>query len=394
MSLMLKYRHMKLSTATPASISFKARVMLAVVAIIMAIATPAQVILSQSQVLAVKSSAQIKAEMRALSEDLERYRSTAESLRGRAKTLKQAMDQFAAEKAVMQAQIDLNQAEHDSLVQQIADTEDQIERNRDTLGDTIADIHIEDQISPIEMIFSSKNISSFLDRQEYRNSVRDELKRTNDEIKVLKAELEQKKSAVADVLNNQKVQRDILAGKEAEQRKLLADTQGQESQYQAAIAKSSAELEAAQAAHQEAVRRELAALGSGGATQTDYPYAGAADTVCRSVWDKWGYCYRQCTSYVAWKLSKDPRNSGYSYLGHAKYWWDDGVTVSRANVAAGHVIVRSSGTYGHVMFIEWVNGETIHYTDYNGIGGPVSPGQGTISKAAATSGAYRVISFR
>jgi surface antigen len=391
---MLRYLYMKLRPTTPASHSFKTRLLLAVVAVIMAVATPAHMIISQSEVMARKSSSQIKAEIRALNEDLARYRAEAESLRGRAQTLKQAMDQFAAEKAVIQTQINLNQAEHDSLVQQIADTEEQIEYNRDVLGETIADIHIEDQISPIEMVFSSKNISSFLDRQEYRNSVRDELKRTNDEIKALKAELEAKKEKVAAVLNDQKVQRDILAGKEAEQRRLLEATQGRESQYKAAIAKSSADLEKAQIEHQKAVQRELAELGSGGATQTDYPWKTAGDTVCRSVWDKWGYCYRQCTSYVAWKLSKDPRNSGYSYLGHAKYWWDDGRVVSRNNIESGHVIVRSSGPYGHVMFVEWVDGETIHYTDYNGIGGAVSPGQGTISKTAATTGGYRVISFR
>lgn len=407
MSLMLKYKHMKLRSTTPASISFKARVMLAVVAVIMAFATPAQIMFDSSNAIAAKSSSQIEAEIRALREDLNRYEAEAAKLRGYAATLKDAVAQFSAEKSAIQAQINLNQAEYNSLTKQITETEDQIEQNRNSLGDTIADIHIEDQISPIEMIFSSKNISSFLDRQEYRNSVRDELKRTNDEIKVLKAELEKKKTAVETILNDQKRQRDILAAKEAEQQRLLSQTKGSEAMYTKLAKEGQNEYAKLNAQYAAALQQELAAMGGGGTTSTNYKYKNKSTNYNNAcvyygsggrAWDEWGYCYRQCTSYVAWRLAGDPRNTiNYSYLGNAYNWFNKGRTVAANDIQYGDVIVRDympSRPWGHVMYVESVSNGTVYYTDYNGIGGAVSPGAGNMSVSSATTGYFKVIRFR
>jgi surface antigen len=379
----------KLSTRRPRSVA------LAVITLMMVVSLPIQALVSSGVVHATETSAQISARLRALREDLARYENQAAQLRGQASSLKQALNQLGAERAAVQAKIDINQAEHDELVLQIKQTEDQIKLNRDILGDTIADMYLGDQISPLEMVFSSSNISDFLDKQEYRSSMRDNLQSRIAEIKELKKSLENNKKNVESVLNDQKVQRDILSEKVREQQRLLANTQGQESRFKAAIAKSREDIGKAEEAHAAAVYRELLAQGGGGAAQTDYPYATKTDTTCRSTWDPWGYCFRQCTSYVAWKLSKDPRNSGFSYRGHAKYWWNAGKRVSASEVAHGHVIVTTAGQYGHVMFVESVSGDTIRYTDYNGRGGRVSPGQGTINRNVATNGiSYKVISFR
>src|SRR5690606_23947971 len=107
-----------------------------------------------------------------------------------------------------------------------------IQANRDALGATIASLYVNGKTSPLEMLASSKNVSDFLNQQEYRTSVRDELTSTIKEIKELKQELEDKRAAVEKVLNDQKAARDNLAAKEAEQQQLLNATRNDEAAYQ------------------------------------------------------------------------------------------------------------------------------------------------------------------
>ena len=57
------------------------------------------------------------------------------------------------------------------------------------------------------MIASSKNISDYIDKQEYRNSVKDDLKNTIDEINALKKSLDEQKKSVSIVLEEQKAQK-------------------------------------------------------------------------------------------------------------------------------------------------------------------------------------------
>jgi surface antigen len=71
--------------------------------------------------------------------------------------------------------------------------------------------------------------------------------------------------------------------------------------------------------------------------------------------DPWGYWYRNCVSYVAWKLdSLGVADSKFSNLGSAKYW----VNVAKRGIlvntvpATGAVAVDTSTSWGHVAFIE------------------------------------------
>ena len=245
---------MKLRTTTPASLTRYARknakrVSYLFVALIVAVAMVAG---TQLQPVAAD---QYDEKIKALQADMSRYQAEADRLNAESNTLSNALAQITNEKNALQAQINVNQAQHDKLVGQIADTQKQIQENQDALGSTLADLYVGDDVSPVEMLASSQNIGDFLDKQEYRNSVKDELGSTIKKVKTLKEQLTTQQEEVAKVLASQKQSRDELAAKESEQSALLAKTQNDESSYQGMIKDSAAQIAAAKAAQAEMAAR-------------------------------------------------------------------------------------------------------------------------------------------
>lgn len=330
----------------------------------------------------------------ALQRQIDAYDAEAQKLAKQADTLQRQLAVLANQKAAVQVRIDANQAKYDKLQHDIAVNEQKIADNRDALGETLADMYVDDKISPLEMLASSSTISDFIDKQEQRESIRDNLSKTIEEIKALKIKLEADKVAVTKVLEEQKAQRGILAGKEAQRQQLLAQTKGSESKYKSMISNKNNQIEE--------LRREAAAVraamaGSNGVTggsatnASNYPFYPNG---CGYINDGYGYYRCQCVSYVAYRLASDSRNHNFAYLGNAEDWWDDGTPVSANNVQRGDVIVWLVGSPGHVMFVEGVSGGTVYYTDFNGAGGALSPGQGTVPVNQAVSYPMKVIRFR
>jgi len=87
--------------------------------------------------------------------------------------------------------------------------------------------------------------------------------------------------------------------------------------------------------------------------------------------DPWGYEYRNCTSYVAWRLSHaGVRAALFSDLGNASQWLagvagKPGMVVSHApSPGAVAVWVVSSGV-GHVAWVDSVRSSVVTVSDYN-----------------------------
>ena len=84
--------------------------------------------------------------------------------------------------------------------------------------------------------------------------------------------------------------------------------------------------------------------------------------------DPWGYGCRQCVSYTAWKVLQKSGKAAM-YWGNAKQWpasakragYKTGTTPKKGSVG-----VVTSGTYGHVVWVEKVNSNgTINISQYN-----------------------------
>jgi len=358
---------MKQRSTTPVSTSFAAKAAIVAVAILMIIATPIQM---GSTVRADNYDAQIAA----IQKEIDQYQAAAKELAGKADTLQRELGRLNNEKAQLQSQIDLAQAKYDKLIAEIKTTEEKIVTNRDALGETLADLYVDEKISPLVMLASSKNIGDYIDKQSYRESIRDNLSKTIEEIKDLKNKLETDKKDVERVLQDQKNQREALTTKENEQQQLVNETKGEEAAYQRLSADKNNDISSLRSAQAEANRRALQSSGFG-QIPAGIPGGGGypgvwANAPLDAYVDPWGLYTRECVSYTAWKVASTGRFvPHFGGAGNANQWPS---TVSAYGISsgssprAGSVAMMNIGYYGHVMYVESVNGDgTITVSDYN-----------------------------
>lgn len=194
------------------------------------------------------SFADLRSDIATLEAQIKASQSEADRLGREANTLQNVLNRLSAEKAAIQSQIDLNQAKHDQLTEDIAANERKIAQQQKVMSNAISDLSSESTTSPIELLASSTNIGDYIDQQEYSSSVRDQLDTSIKQIKKLKEELAKQRKEVETILAQQKVQRDELAGKEAEQAQLVAATRAQEADYQALVGSLQQKKQAAESA--------------------------------------------------------------------------------------------------------------------------------------------------
>jgi peptidoglycan hydrolase CwlO-like protein len=354
--------------------------MLVVVSLLVVIAVPAQI--------AQKAFAdQFDDQINALQQEINDDNAQAAKLDTQAQTLQAAVTQLQDQASAIQAQINLSQAKYDQLVQRIADTEKQIQDSQNALGVTIANMYVDDKITPIEMLASSKTISDYLDKEEYQASISNQLTSTISKIKDLKTQLEKQQASVQVVLNEQQAQKASLVAKQNQQQALLSQTQGQESAYEQLVATKNQQV-AAVAAQQRAYYQSLVSSGSGvdsgvyGSFQYSnwsgnqgcgggYPYCGPMD----SGIDQWGLYNRECVSYAAWAIYYrfDRYVGNFSGQGDAYQWPYSAPAYSGATRVydpepGDAVVLPQSGGFapmGHLMVVESVSGNTIHVSQYN-----------------------------
>lgn len=344
-------------------------------------------------------------QIEALQREIDAYTEQARQLSEQAGSLQAQLEIYSTERAQIQAQIAVSQARYEQLQQQIKETEELIQQNRVILGKTLADLYIDDQISPLEMLASSKTISDFVDRQEYRSAIRDQLSAKIAKIKELKVALEEQQTDVERTLGDQKNARSALVQKEQEQQQLIAETQGQQSAYQRLAAETNERKLEIQRQQQAAIEAAIRAAGGpvnilpGDPNKGGYPWEDGCwvdeNAVSHGGYngngsDPLGYGCRQCVSYTAWKIlqktSYEPR-----WWGNANMWPASARAAgfSTGNVPrVGSVGIISAGQYGHSVWIEAVNDDgTVDVSQYNYYNAGGS-GWGHYSKMRVSSATY------
>jgi surface antigen/peptidoglycan hydrolase CwlO-like protein len=310
-------------------------------------------------------------QIRALERDIAGYQNEAGRLRTEADTLQNKVNALSAEKGRLQAQIDLNTAKIRQLEQQIIETQAKIEQQKTLLGNNLVALYLDNSVTPLEMLASSKTISEYIDKQEYRDTIRSRLQESIAQVKQLEKDLNKQKKDTEAALADQKTQRDELAAKENEQAILLAQTQGQEAAYQNMVKQSNTQISSLRE------QQRLANLRWGG----NISYGPACGGGYSGPWnwcnapldayvDNWGMYTRECVSYTAFKVWASGRHMPYwGGRGNANQWDDNaraaGMGVD-SNPKAGDVAVWPIGYYGHVMYVEAVrpNGD-IYISEYN-----------------------------
>ena len=324
----------------------------------------------------------------ALQSQMRQFEAQANELSRRADSLQAELDQITAQKNAIMAQIDLSQKQYDQLQSQIDATKKDIANNRSALGLIIADMYVASSISPLEMLASSDNVSDYIDKQEFRSTIQDNLTKTIDQIDTLKKKLEKSQKDVRKVLDQQKGQKAQLAAKESEQATLIAQTRGDEAAYKQLVANTQAQAASASAqqrAYYEALRAQSASTsgvgadsgvvgsfsytnwsGNKGCGVDGYPYCGEQDTYA----DPWGLYNRECVSYAAWRIEQmGHKVNHFGGRGNA-YEWPSSAKATRVDDpkpgdAVVLPIVAGFAPVGHLMVVEFVNGDSVHVSQYN-----------------------------
>ena len=124
---------------------------------------------------AEKTTQQLENEIQALQSQINDAESQAKNLRDKAKTLQAELAGIEKEKSLIQSQLQISQVQYEKLQKEIKETEENINNNKSALGTILADISLEENITPLERIAGSSNLSQALDHLEYQSSIKDQL---------------------------------------------------------------------------------------------------------------------------------------------------------------------------------------------------------------------------
>lgn len=272
-----------------------------------------------------------------------------------------------AEIAGLEAQIQESQAKDQKLQADIATAEAELAHQKEVLGQNIKQMYVENEMSTLEMLASSKNLGDYIDRAQYRNSVQNKITATVDKINALKKQLDEQRLAVQRLLADQQAMQARVQEQKAENDRLLAMNQEQQSKLEQDMKSRNSQITDLQRKQaEENARYNIGGVitgGSGGYPWANVPYPSSSP-------DPWGMYKRECVSYTAWKVASTGRYMPYwGGRGNAKQWDDnaraEGIPVD-TSPRVGDVAVSNSGTYGHVMYVESVNGDgTITVSQYN-----------------------------
>lgn len=305
------------------------------------------------------------------------YDNRRNDLRAQADNLQNKIADLQLQQQQIQAQINLTTAERNSLQQKIAELEAKIKRQATALSESLKTQYLNGEMSALDILMNSHSISDYVDRQTQQKVVSDNIKKSVDNIKSMKIDLEKKKKRTEVLLASQQDQKTALGASRQEQQTLLDQTKGQDAAYQALTKQSNdriAQLKQQQAAEIAARMRAKGGnrlkTAAGTACGGGYP-----DRWCHapkdSMVDSYGMYSRECVSYAAFKVASTygwpsywtrGGNDAKNWLGRARgYGIPTGSTPK-----PGAVAVMRNGTYGHVAWVESVNSDgTFNYSDYN-----------------------------
>jgi peptidoglycan hydrolase CwlO-like protein len=304
----------------------------------------------------------------ALKKKVQEMQAAADSKASEASSLNAKIASIDAEIIAAQHQLDLTNLEIRKTQSEIEKNNREMERQKEILRDNLRMIYRQGNISPLEVIASSKNLSDFVAQQQYLSAIKEKVNENIDKIDALKKELDRKKGELNSLALQQKGNLDSIESQKIEKAELLEKTKGEEAAYQKIVADSKRQLQGIYA--ERASRDAAKGIGVSTGGTGGYPFAnGPRCSVEGCVDDGYSYFQRQCTSYAAWKyrLVHGTENRGW---GNAFQW------KSHANSkqpVAGAIVVWDAysepgiGWAGHVAYVESVNenGTMINVSEYN-----------------------------
>lgn len=304
----------------------------------------------------------------ALQQEVNQQKAQAAHLAGQADTLANKLASLQNQTAALRSQINLNQTKYDKTTDSIVQNKLKLEQQKAVLSANIKSMYLDSTVTPIEMLASSKNISEFLDQQQYLDKIKSKIQAAMADIQSLQLQLEAQQTQLTNILSDQKGQQAQLIAFQNETSSLLASTRGQEAAYQAQAKQNNSEITNLRAQQAAVLAARFGGAVGGGACGGGYP-GKWCNIPQDSAVDNWGMYNRECVSYTAFRVAASGRHMPYwGGRGNAKEWpssaRSDGIPVD-GNPRAGDVAISMMGPYGHAMYVENVDGNKIHVSQYN-----------------------------
>ncbi|HEX5456212.1 MAG TPA: CHAP domain-containing protein [Candidatus Saccharimonadales bacterium] len=310
-------------------------------------------------------------QINALSQDNSNKQAKNNQLGVQASNLSDAISKLQSQIDAKQAIIYKHQQEVEKLKKEIAAAQKELDKQRKILGADIKAMYLEGDISTLEMLATSKNLSDYFDKQQYRRSVQEKVKNTLDRITQLKLDLNTKKKKTEELIAEQQQLKNQLVSQRSEKDHLLSLNQNQRAALDKSIRANNAKIAQLRAAQALANRQ----LSAGGAVVAGDPGHGGYPSVWANApqdsrLDNWGMYNRECVSYTAWKV--------YQTFGFMPYWGGRGNAnewpgdARSAGIPTGStprvhsVAIWNVGYFGHAMWVEAVNGDgSLWVSQYN-----------------------------
>lgn len=321
--------------------------------------------------LSVVNADKYQQQIDALSQQNDQKQTATDKLGVQASSLSDAIKKLQQQIDVKQAAIDHDVAQVEKLKVEIAKAQVELDKEKKILGESIKTMYLEGDISTVEMLATSKNLSDYFDKQQYRQTVQDKVKNTLDKITQLKLDLNTNKAKTEELIAEQQDLKNQLVSQRSEKDHLLSLNQSQQNSLNQSIKANNAQIAKLRA--QQALANR--ALSSGGGVVAGDPghggYPAAYDNAPQdSMIDSWGMYNRECVSYTAWKV--------YQNFGYMPYWGGSGNAnqwpgnARAAGIPTGStprvhsVAIWNVGAFGHAMWVEAVNGDgSIYVSQYN-----------------------------
>ena len=276
-------------------------------------------------------------------------------------------------------QISQVQSEIGVVKNDIDKTEEKLNEQIANFNQAVVELYRAGRRSNMEKILGSADLAQAVEQTTYLDSLQEHVNGIVNEITDTKNNLESQKTALEDKNSNLQ----SLAEQQENQRKSsIAQQQYKDSLLGMTLDQQEAYLKDAQAAMQKvanvnaSIERALQESGQGGNVRRGgsggYPYSNAepfSKYTCLPNYDT-TFCKRNCTDYVAWRWSIN----GYPYeklrgASDARNWANHassrGMDVG-LEPRQGAVVVWNLGTYGHVAYVENLNGDdSFNISEYN-----------------------------
>jgi peptidoglycan hydrolase CwlO-like protein len=301
-----------------------------------------------------------QAEINNLNAQNAQSQSALNSLQVQAGSYQQTIDAYQAQITAIDNSIATNQAKQAQYEQQIAADNIKIAQNKAYLSDDLKTMYVQGQMTTIEQLATSSNLSTFVNKQEDDIKVQDNLSNLLTTIKNLQQQAQNNKNQVVALLQTENAQQAQVTSDQNQVNQLLAMNQQQQSNYNSQISANNSQisiLKAEQAAANAAIARSVdvrASGGTGGACDIGYGNGGYPYSWCNdgqdSILDANGFPNRECTSFAYWYFTTEEGQSNFQVSGNAGWWWEtSNYPVSTyPNVQVGAVGVEPSTEAGTV----------------------------------------------